>query len=175
MTLVRALSRLGRRSAPPARRRSDAMLQKVMLAAATRGSGIIGKQSTIHDSQRLRRMSGEGSGDEEDDLPYHVVHPMPSFSRSYNSFTDHGRVIKWNFEEGQPFAAGDALGEIDTDQGVFELEAQEEGFVARHLIEAEDGGGVKIEVGIPILVTVEEEEDVATFRDFVPPAGQSRE
>lgn len=111
---------------------------------------------------------------------------MPSLSRSYNSFTESGIITRWNFDEGEPFVAGDALGEIETDQGMFELEAMEDGFVARHLVKANkalaegggggdnnDNGGDQIEVGVPILVTVEEAEDVETFRDFVPPTGSS--
>ena len=45
--------------------------------------------------------------------------------------------------------------------------AQDDGYVAKILVEAGSG---EITVGTPVMVTVEEEEDIAAFANFVPPA-----
>lgn len=74
--------------------------------------------------------------------------------------------------------AGKPICETETDQGMFELDAQEDGYVARHLVQAVDFDAItttsvedekhQVKVGVPIVVTVEEVEDVEMIRDFVP-------
>lgn len=51
-------------------------------------------------------------------------------------------------------AAGDSIAEIETDKATMEWEAQDDGFVAKILLEA---GAKDIPVGEPALVIVEEE------------------
>ena len=60
--------------------------------------------------------------------------------------------------------AGDSLALIETDKASMDFEAQDDGVVAKLLV-AEGGG--EIECGTPIMVTVEEEGDVASFANFV--------
>lgn len=81
-----------------------------------------------------------------------------------------GSISKWNVGEGEAFAAGDSLAEIETDKATMDFEAQDDGVVARILVQA---GGGEVTVGEPIMVTVEEEEDVAAFKDFVAPAADT--
>jgi len=94
------------------------------------------------------------------DLPYHIVVGMPALSPTMES----GTLAAWNVKEGESFIAGDSLAKIDTDKASIDFEAQDDGFVAKLLIpeNTED-----VVVGDPIMVTVEEEEDVAAFADFV--------
>eukprot|EP00551_Chaetoceros_affinis_P001808 CAMPEP_0203633958 /NCGR_PEP_ID=MMETSP0088-20131115/1019_1 /ASSEMBLY_ACC=CAM_ASM_001087 /TAXON_ID=426623 /ORGANISM="Chaetoceros affinis, Strain CCMP159" /LENGTH=442 /DNA_ID=CAMNT_0050487453 /DNA_START=215 /DNA_END=1543 /DNA_ORIENTATION=- len=75
-----------------------------------------------------------------------------------------GTIASWKVKEGEPFAAGDSLAEIETDKATIDFEAQDDGIVAKILVEA---GSKEINVGVPIVVTVEEEDDVAAFKDFV--------
>lgn len=96
-----------------------------------------------------------------DDLPYHIVVGMPALSPTMES----GSIEKWNVKEGDSFSAGDSLAVIETDKATIDLEAQDDGVVAKLLVS--EGGG-DINVGLPIMVTVEEEEDVAAFADFAP-------
>ena len=96
-----------------------------------------------------------------DDLPYHIVMGMPSLSPTMES----GTIAKWNVKEGDSFVAGDSLALIETDKATMDFEAQDDGVVAKLLVS--EGGG-ELNVGIPVLVTVEEEEDVAAFENFVP-------
>ena len=77
-------------------------------------------------------------------------------------------MAEWYVAEGDSFSAGDALAKIETDKASIEFESQDDAFVAKVLQEA--GTGADIEVGAPIMVTVEKEEHIAAFKDFVVPA-----
>jgi pyruvate dehydrogenase E2 component (dihydrolipoamide acetyltransferase) len=75
-----------------------------------------------------------------------------------------GTISEWKVKEGDSFIAGDSLAEIETDKASIDFEAQDDGIVAKILVEA---GSADIACGRPILITVEEEEDVAAFADYV--------
>jgi pyruvate dehydrogenase E2 component (dihydrolipoamide acetyltransferase) len=95
------------------------------------------------------------------DLPYHIVVGMPALSPTMET----GILAEWYLGEGAEFSAGEAIAKIETDKASIDFEAQDDGFVAKILMEA--GSGEDIPVGTPIMVTVEEAEDVAAFADFV--------
>eukprot|EP00584_Thalassiosira_punctigera_P006304 CAMPEP_0172530496 /NCGR_PEP_ID=MMETSP1067-20121228/4212_1 /TAXON_ID=265564 ORGANISM="Thalassiosira punctigera, Strain Tpunct2005C2" /NCGR_SAMPLE_ID=MMETSP1067 /ASSEMBLY_ACC=CAM_ASM_000444 /LENGTH=507 /DNA_ID=CAMNT_0013314715 /DNA_START=87 /DNA_END=1610 /DNA_ORIENTATION=+ len=96
--------------------------------------------------------------------PPHEVVGMPSLSPTMES----GSISAWNVEEGAAFAAGDVICSVETDKATVDFEAQDEGVVAKHLVGAGSG---EIPCGTPIMVTVEDEGDVAAFKDFVAEAG----
>ncbi len=75
-----------------------------------------------------------------------------------------GTIASWNMEEGDSFGPGDVICSVETDKATVDFEAQDDGFVARILVGA---GGDELEVGSPIMITVEEEEDAAAFKDYV--------
>lgn len=102
-----------------------------------------------------------------DDLPYHIVMPMPALSPTMES----GVISKWNLEEGQSFSAGDVLCEIQTDKASMDFEAQDDGVLAKIL----KGEGSEQEIGVPICVIVEDEDDVNAFKDFVSEEGAPSE
>jgi len=89
---------------------------------------------------------------------------MPALSPTM----DAGSIASWRVAEGDSFSAGDSIAEIQTDKATMEFEAQDNGVVAKILVQA--GDGAEIKVGAPIMVTVEDEADVAAFKDFVPVA-----
>lgn len=89
---------------------------------------------------------------------------MPSLSPTMES----GSIAAWNLSEGDAFAAGDVLCSVETDKATVDFEAQDEGIVAKILLPA---GPDEINCGTPIVVTVEDEGDVAAFKDFVPESG----
>ena len=94
------------------------------------------------------------------DLPYHIVVGMPALSPTMET----GTISKWNVSPGDQFAAGDSLAVIETDKATIDFEAQDDGVVAKILVEAGTGG--EVTVGAPIMVTVEEVGDVAAFENF---------
>ena len=85
---------------------------------------------------------------------------MPALSPTMTK----GGVTTWLVSEGQKVSAGDVLAEIQTDKATMEMESMEDGFVAKILIEA---GREDIDVGTPLLVMVEDEKDVASFKEYV--------
>ena len=93
-------------------------------------------------------------------LPFHNVMGMPALSPTMET----GTISEWKVKEGDSFIAGDSLAEIETDKASIDFEAQDDGIVAKILVEA---GSADIACGRPILITVEEEEDVAAFADYV--------
>lgn len=95
------------------------------------------------------------------DLPYHIVVGMPALSPTM----DAGALAEWYVGEGDSFGAGDAVAKIETDKASIDFEAQDDAVIARLLVPA--GDGKDIPVGTPIMITVEEEADVAAFKDYV--------
>ena len=93
-------------------------------------------------------------------LPFHNVMGMPALSPTMET----GTISSWKVKEGDSFIAGDSLAEIETDKASIDFEAQDDGVVAKILVEA---GSADIACGRPILITVEEEDDVAAFADYV--------
>jgi pyruvate dehydrogenase E2 component (dihydrolipoamide acetyltransferase) len=89
---------------------------------------------------------------------------MPALSPTMET----GVLAEWYIPEGSSFIAGQALAKIETDKASMDFEAQDDGFIAKILYEA--GTGADIVVGTPIMVTVEEEDDVAAFANFEAPA-----
>ncbi len=69
---------------------------------------------------------------------------------------EQGTVIKWNVAEGDEVTAGDMLADIETDKATMELQAYDDGTLAK--IVAEEGATV--EVGQVIAVLAEDDEDV---------------
>lgn len=92
---------------------------------------------------------------------------MPALSPTMEA----GTISSWTVAEGESFVAGDSLAEIETDKATIAFEAQDDGVVAKHLVSA--GDGAEIIVGTPILVVVEEPEDVAAFSSFVAPVEEA--
>ena len=82
-----------------------------------------------------------------------------------------GVLAEWYVGEGEPFIAGAALAKIETDKASMDFEAQDDGVIAKILMEA--GTGADIPVNTPIMVTVEELEDVAAFSDFSVPVEEA--
>jgi pyruvate dehydrogenase E2 component (dihydrolipoamide acetyltransferase) len=81
---------------------------------------------------------------------------------------ESGSISAWNVEEGGSFAAGDVICSVETDKATVDFEAQDDGVIAKILA---DAGSGEINCGTPIMVTVEDEGDVAAFKDFVVEAG----
>jgi pyruvate dehydrogenase E2 component (dihydrolipoamide acetyltransferase) len=79
-----------------------------------------------------------------------------------------GVLAEWYIQEGSSFAAGEAIAKIETDKASIDFEAQDDGFVAKILMEA--GTGADIKVGTAIMVTVEEAEHIGAFANFTAPA-----
>jgi pyruvate dehydrogenase E2 component (dihydrolipoamide acetyltransferase) len=91
--------------------------------------------------------------------PPHEVVNMPALSPTM----EVGTVAKWLCKAGDSIKAGDSLADIETDKASMAFEAQDDFFIAKILEEA----GKEIAVGGPILITVENESDIAAFENYV--------
>jgi pyruvate dehydrogenase E2 component (dihydrolipoamide acetyltransferase) len=63
------------------------------------------------------------------------------------------------------------VADIETDKASMAFEAQDEFYIAKILVEA----GFEIPVGAPMMITVEEESDVAAFANYVTPGPAAQE
>lgn len=79
---------------------------------------------------------------------------MPALSPTM----EEGNLVKWNVKEGDSVATGDIIAEIETDKATMEVEAVDDGKIAK-IVVPEGTQGVKINSVIAILA--EEGEDVA--------------
>jgi pyruvate dehydrogenase E2 component (dihydrolipoamide acetyltransferase) len=75
-----------------------------------------------------------------------------------------GTIASWNKQEGDSFGAGDVLCSIETDKATMDFEAQDDGLIAKILAQA---GSDEIQCGKPILITVENEDSVGAFKDYI--------
>ena len=86
---------------------------------------------------------------------------MPALSPTM----EQGKLAKWLKSEGDAVKAGDVIAEIETDKATMEVEAVDEGVLARILV---PGGTENVAVNTPIAVIAEEGESVADTADHAP-------
>ncbi|CAG9461276.1 unnamed protein product [Pedinophyceae sp. YPF-701] len=97
------------------------------------------------------------------DYPSHEVMTMPALSPTMST----GNILSWRKQEGDSIAPGDIFCEVETDKATIEWEAQEEGVLAKILVPE---GTQDIEVGAPVMIMVDDADDVAAFKDYAPGA-----
>lgn len=91
---------------------------------------------------------------------------MPALSPTM----EEGNLAKWLVKEGDAISAGDVIAEIETDKATMEVEAVDEGVLAK-IVVAEGSEGVKVNAVIAVLA--EDGEDVASVTVAEPVAAQS--
>lgn len=74
-----------------------------------------------------------------------------------------GTIISWEKKEGDRLNEGDLLAEIETDKATMGFETPEEGYLAKILVAA---GTKEVPIGKLVCIIVENEADVAAFKDF---------
>ena len=85
---------------------------------------------------------------------------MPALSPTMG----HGNLAKWIKKEGDAVKAGDVIAEIETDKATMEVEAVEEGTIARILVSE---GAADVPVNTLIAVLIEEGEDQSSVDEFI--------
>jgi hypothetical protein len=81
---------------------------------------------------------------------------MPALSPTMTE----GNIASWKFKEGDSFSAGDVLLEIETDKASMDVEAQDDGILAK-IIQGDGSKGLK--VGTRIGVLAEPGDDLSTL------------
>ncbi|TFL06600.1 dihydrolipoamide acetyltransferase [Pterulicium gracile] len=93
---------------------------------------------------------------------------MPAMSPTMTE----GGIAEWKKKEGDKFTAGDVLLEIETDKATIDVEAQDDGVLAKILV----GDGSKgVSVGSAIAVLGEEGDDISGAEDFAHQQASSTE
>ncbi|KAG5021542.1 hypothetical protein JHK85_017884 [Glycine max] len=110
-------------------------------------------------------LSGLGSMEKFRDLPPHQEIGMPSLSPTMTE----GNIARWLKKEGDKISPGEVLCEVETDKATVEMECMEEGYLAKII---RGDGAKEIKVGEVIAVTVEDEGDIAKFKDYQPSASE---
>ncbi|XP_045537149.1 dihydrolipoyllysine-residue acetyltransferase component of pyruvate dehydrogenase complex, mitochondrial isoform X1 [Papilio machaon] len=93
------------------------------------------------------------------DLPSHNKVNLPALSPTMES----GSIVRWEKKEGDKLGEGDLLCEIETDKATMGFETPEEGYLAKILIPEGTKG---VPVGKLLCIIVENQGDVAAFKDF---------
>ncbi|KIV85115.1 hypothetical protein PV11_00850 [Exophiala sideris] len=110
-------------------------------------------------------------------LTSHCSHPQPQTRRTFSSTSAYlaahnftmpamsptmteGNISSWKVKEGDSFSTGDVLLEIETDKASMDVEAQDDGKVAK--IFAQDGAK-SIQVGTRIAVLADADDDVSSL------------
>ncbi|KAJ4358746.1 pyridoxine biosynthesis protein [Didymosphaeria variabile] len=81
---------------------------------------------------------------------------MPALSPTMTE----GNIATWKVKEGDSFVAGDVLLEIETDKAQMDVEAQDDGVLAKIL---QGDGSKAVQVGTRIAVTAEPGDDLSTL------------
>ena len=93
-----------------------------------------------------------------------IIITMPALSPTMTE----GNLAKWHVKEGDTVASGDVMAEIETDKATMEVEAIDEGTIARILVPE---GAENVPVNQPIAILLEEGEDPAALvHGLSPPA-----
>jgi pyruvate dehydrogenase E2 component (dihydrolipoamide acetyltransferase) len=92
-------------------------------------------------------------------LPQHIRVALPALSPTM----EQGTIISWEKKEGDKLNEGDLLAEIETDKATMGFETPEEGYLAKIVIAA---GTKDVPVGKLVCIIVENQGDVAAFKDF---------
>ena len=76
---------------------------------------------------------------------------------------EEGTLSKWLVAEGDIVASGDIMAEIETDKATMEVEAVDEGKIAKILVAAGTDG---VKVNAPIAILLEEDEDDSALEGY---------
>lgn len=131
---------------------SSRLLSKISIAM----TGMMSSNSSLGLHAAQKRCYSSNS-----DLPPHQEIGMPSLSPTMTE----GNIARWLKKEGDKVSPGDVLCEVETDKATVEMESMEEGYIAKII---HGDGAQNIKVGETIAITVEEEEDIAKFKDYKP-------
>jgi pyruvate dehydrogenase E2 component (dihydrolipoamide acetyltransferase) len=85
---------------------------------------------------------------------------MPALSPTM----EHGNLAKWMKKEGDTVSAGEVIAEIETDKATMEVEAVDEGVLAKIVVQE---GAQEVPVNSLIAVLLEEGEDASSVAGFI--------
>ncbi|SCU91459.1 LADA_0F10088g1_1 [Lachancea dasiensis] len=96
------------------------------------------------------------------------VFAMPAMSPTM----EKGGIVEWKFKVGESFSAGDVLLEVETDKSQIDVEAQDDGKMAKIIV---DNGAKDVNVGEVIAYLAEPEDDLASLELPSPDSSSKKE
>ncbi|XP_021294777.1 dihydrolipoyllysine-residue acetyltransferase component 3 of pyruvate dehydrogenase complex, mitochondrial-like [Herrania umbratica] len=138
----------------------DSLSRTTMRLGSPVGGLLYSRELTCSQVQSRRGYASDAG------LPPHQEIGMPSLSPTMTE----GNIARWLKKEGDKVTPGEVLCEVETDKATVEMECMEEGYLAKII---KGDGSKEIKVGEIIAITVEEEEDIAKFKDYSPSASDS--
>src|SRR5688572_14062820 len=96
-----------------------------------------------------------------------IVMPTQVLMPALSPTMEEGTLAKWLVSEGQEIKAGDVIAEIETDKATMEVEAVDEGRLAKILVPA---GTENVKVNTPIAVIDGEDETAPATQPAAKPA-----
>jgi len=146
------------------RHRNGSKILAAVSQAQTKSPVVQNKiESNIHthvDKNFLRVSPAVLTRRQYSDYPPHMKVALPALSPTM----ELGTIVSWEKKEGDQVSEGDLLCEIETDKATMGFETPEEGYLAKIVIQA---GSKDIPIGKLLCIIVENQEDVAKFKDFV--------
>jgi len=88
--------------------------------------------------------------------------PIDVYMTQLSPTMTEGKIVRWLKKEGEELISGEVMAEVETDKATMEMEVVDEG-VLHKILQAE---GSIVEVGAPIAVIAEEDEEVPA--DYMP-------
>ncbi|KAK7255646.1 hypothetical protein RIF29_29061 [Crotalaria pallida] len=140
-------------------------IQKRNISMATMKRGSVGESYFNGEISRSSQLQSRRSYASPSDLPPHQEIGMPSLSPTMTE----GNIARWLKKEGDKVSPGEVLCEVETDKATVEMECMEEGYLARII---HGDGSKEIKVGEVIAITVEDEDDIAKFKDYQPSSSE---
>ncbi|XP_054783902.1 dihydrolipoyllysine-residue acetyltransferase component 2 of pyruvate dehydrogenase complex, mitochondrial-like isoform X1 [Prosopis cineraria] len=116
-------------------------------------------QGSLNNENSRSQVQSRRSYASASDLPPHQEIGMPSLSPTMTE----GNIARWLKKEGEKVSPGEVLCEVETDKATVEMECMEEGYLAKII---RGDGSKEIKVGEVIAITVEDEDDIAKFKDY---------
>ncbi|KAL5535636.1 hypothetical protein ACEPAF_3730 [Sanghuangporus sanghuang] len=92
---------------------------------------------------------------------------MPAMSPTMSE----GGITSWKKKEGEHFSSGDVLLEVETDKATIDVEAQDDGILAKII---KPDGAKNIVVGAPIGILAEEGDDLSAAEDLAKEVSQEK-
>lgn len=112
--------------------------------------------------------SSSASPSSSSSFPPHTLMGLPALSPTMAA----GTIASWKKKAGDAVSAGDVLAEVETDKATMEWEAQDDGVIAKILVEA---GVSDVPVGTPVAVVVDDEGLVGAFENYTPVDAAAKE
>ncbi|EPS43976.1 hypothetical protein H072_2063 [Dactylellina haptotyla CBS 200.50] len=113
----------------------------------------------LHPGYTWRAVAARGISSSSRDCKAHNFN-MPALSPTMTE----GSIASWKISEGDKFAAGDVILEVETDKAQMDVEAQDDGILAKIFVQASKD---QIQVGTRIGILADVDDDIASLE--IPP------